>query len=260
MSEFPPADQRWETLPPKVWVVLPAFNEAANLPPLFEQLHQTWRLLPHAFEVIVVDDGSADETAQVVADWQAQLDIDLHRHERNQGLGPTIRDGLRQAANRAEPRDVIITMDADNSHKPGLIPAMLDHLAQGAELVIASRYQPGALIRGVPTRRIWTSNVASWLFRLLFPIPGVKDYTCGYRAYRAELLQRAFERYGESFVDQEGFQCMVDILLKLHRLDPLVREVPMILRYDLKEGPSKMNVSKTIGATLRLMLQRRLEE
>ncbi len=134
------------------------------------------------------------------------------------------------------------------------------HLAQGAELVIASRYQPGALIRGVPTRRIWTSNVASWLFRLLFPIPGVKDYTCGYRAYRAELLQRAFERYGESFVDQEGFQCMVDILLKLHRLDPLVREVPMILRYDLKEGPSKMNVSKTIGATLRLMLQRRLEE
>jgi len=253
------AEKPWPTEPPKVWVVLPAFNEQDNLWPLLEQLDQTRQLLSGEMEVVIVDDGSSDGTADVATHASKHLPVTLLRHEQNMGLGPTIRDGLRHAAQHASPRDAIISMDADNSHKPGLIPSMLDHLGQGAELVIASRYQPGALIRGVPRVRIWTSNVASWLFRLIFPIPGVRDYTCGYRAYRAELLQRAFDQYGESFVDQDGFQCMVDILLKLARLDPPVREVPMILRYDLKEGPSKMNVSKTIGATIRLMVHRRIE-
>lgn len=254
------ASRPWPIEPLKVWIVLPAYNEADNLWPLFEQVDQTMRLLPHPSEVIVVDDGSADRTAEIATAASQHLHVTLLRHEQNLGLGPTIRDGLRYAAQHADARDAVVTMDADNSHKPGAIPAMLDHLSQGAELVIASRYQHGSLIRGVPRFRIWTSNVAGWLFRLTFPIPGVRDYTCGFRAYRADLLQRGFDRYGDAFIDQEGFQCMVDILLKLAKLDPLVREVPMILRYDLKEGPSKMNVSKTIGQTLRLMLDRRLEK
>ena len=96
------------------------------------------------------------------------------------------------------------------------------------------------------------------LFQLFFPTRGIRDYTCGYRAYRASVLTEAFRRYGDDFVNQEGFQCMVDILIKLRRMDLIFREVPLILRYDLKGGASKMNVARTVRRTLELMAQRRL--
>jgi dolichol-phosphate mannosyltransferase len=107
------------------------------------------------------------------------------------------------------------------------------------------------------SRRFWSFS-ASIVFRVLFPTPGVRDYTCGYRAYRVEALRAAVERYGLQFVDQDGFQCMVDILLKLRRLDLVFGEVPIILRYDQKEGGTKMRVGETARNTLRLAFRTRL--
>jgi len=149
-------------------------------------------------------------------------------------------------------------MDADNTHSPGLIRAMTRRIHEGADVVIASRFRPGADVAGVPLHRRLLSRWASWLFMAFFPIHGVRDYTCGFRAYRGPVLRDAFERYGEEFIDQDGFQCMVDILLKLRRLDVIFAEVPMILRYDRKSGASKMNVLRTTTGTLWLMARRRL--
>ena len=83
------------------------------------------------------------------------LDIPIHimRHEKNQGLGATIRDGLRTAALLCSPHDVIVAMDADNTHTPGLIRSMVRLIREGSDVVIASRYQPGSYIRGVPFHR-----------------------------------------------------------------------------------------------------------
>ena len=69
-------------------------------------------------------------------------------------------------------------------------------------------------------------------------------------------MREAFEKYGSAFVDQEGFQCTVDILLKLRDMNVIVREVPIILRYDLKEGTSKMKILRTTLNTLTLMVRR----
>ena len=113
-------------------------------------------------------------------------------------------------------------------------------------------------LRGVPWHRNALSLGASVLFRALFPTRGVRDYTSGYRAYRGQVLRDAFARYGDAFVDQEGFQCMVDILLKLREMDVIFNEVPLILRYDNKEGASKMNVWRTTRNTLGLLARRRL--
>jgi dolichol-phosphate mannosyltransferase len=71
-------------------------------------------------------------------------------------------------------------------------------------------------------------------------------------------LKQAFATYGRGFVAQSGFSCMVDILLKLRKLDAIMSEVPLILRYDLREGVSKMLVLRTIRDTLLLMITRRL--
>ncbi len=173
----------------------------------------------------------------------------------NQGLGPTLRDGLRQAALAARPGDVIVTMDADDTHNPGLIPPMLQKIREGFDVVIASRCRPGSRIMGLNPARRLMSIVAGWIFRILHPTKGVRDYTCGFRAYRAELIQTAFSHYGEGFVDKQGcLHCMVDASLKLRRLQPrpLMFEVPFVLRYDRKGGASKMKIIKTIFQTLRV--------
>jgi dolichol-phosphate mannosyltransferase len=238
-------------------VVLPAYNEEENIGKLLERLDVTMRECGLRYEVVVVDDGSKDGTAALVESYARKLPVRLERHAKNQGLGATIRDGLRLAAMASSPDDVVIALDADNSHGPGLMPAMLQLIREGNDVVIASRFQPGAYVRGVSTFRVWMSIGASMLFRTILPIRGVRDYTCGYRAYRAEILQQAFLRFGNGFIDRDGFECMVDILLKLRALNPIIREVPLILRYDQKGGESKMNVKRTIFRTLNLLLIRR---
>jgi dolichol-phosphate mannosyltransferase len=241
-----------------VWVVLPAYNEARTLPGLLDAIDESMFEAGLVYRVIVVDDGSDDGTSEVVEEAAQRLPLVLERHPRNLGLGMTLRDGLLAAARLADPKDLVVTMDADSSHSPELILRMVRLAREGHDVVIASRYRPGSRVRGVPLLRRVLSYWGSWLLRAVFPTPGVRDYTCGYRAYRAALLQRVIETEGEAFFDQEGFQCMVDILLKLRRNPDLIfGEVPFVLRYDLKEGASKMNVSRTLRNTLVLILRRR---
>jgi dolichol-phosphate mannosyltransferase len=242
--------------PARILVVLPAYNEEANIASLLRRIFEALTDECMGFSVIVVDDGSSDRTSEILEETRREMPVIVQHHERNQGLGATLRDGLRQAAALASPRDIIVTMDADESHTPGLMLRMVRMIREGHDVVIASRYRPGARICGLSLQRRTISRVASWLMRLLFPIPGVTDYTCGYRAYRAEALQQAYQTYGESLVDQDGFQCMVDVLLKLRRLPLIFGEVPMILRYDLKRGSSKMRLMQTSWNTLQLLWKR----
>ncbi|MCX8072053.1 MAG: glycosyltransferase family 2 protein [Candidatus Binatia bacterium] len=242
----------------KVILALPAYNEEPNLPVLLEAVRDA--LEPHSvpYEVVVVDDGSTDATADIARRYAEEMPLVLVQHEKNQGLGATLRDGLKAAVARASERDVVVTMDADATHPPGLILRMLQLIEEGFDVVIASRFQPGARVLGVSAMRRLMTRIASLLLRTLFPM-GVRDFTCGYRAYRATALTAAFHRYGDAFIDQAGFQCMLDVLLKLRRFDLVMGEVPMVLRYDRKGGASKMKVWRTAWASLRLILRRRLE-
>jgi dolichol-phosphate mannosyltransferase len=240
----------------KTWIVLPAFNEEKDLPALLGRIAIVAAESALQCEILVVDDGSTDRTAAIVSEWAAEHKVRLQRHETNLGLGATLRDGVQWACDLAADGDVIITLDADNSHTPELIVRMLRHIREGHDVVIASRFRRESRVKGVPLNRRILSVLAAFLFRVVFPIRGVRDYTCGYRAYKAELLKDATQ--DPAFFDQDGFQVMVDILLKLRRSEDIIfGEVPLILRYDHKEGASKMNVGLTIKQSLVLIFQRR---
>jgi dolichol-phosphate mannosyltransferase len=170
----------------------------------------------------------------------------LINHDGNKGLGVAMRTGLSAAAALSGPADAVVTMDADNTHDPALIPAMRRELKAGNDLVIASRYQQGGQEIGLSASRHVFSKGASLLLRLFFPIKGARDYTCGYRMYSGDLLERAVASYGDRLVEERGFTCMAEILIKMARLGARVSEVPLVLRYDLKAGASKMNVWRTI--------------
>lgn len=246
---------------PTVRVALPAYNEGEALLPLLESLHATLSAAGLRHEIVVVDDGSKDNTAQIASQASFSMPVRLVKHEVNQGLAGALRTGLVDAVEHAAPGDVIITMDSDNTHPAGLIPRMLGLIAEGHDVVIASRFQHGARVIGVPWDRVLLSIAARWVFKIMLPIPGVRDYTCGYRAYRVAPLAAAIEHFGDDFVSEKGFSCMVDVLLKLRRLrvngSPIVMgEAPMILRYDQKGGASKMRVLKTVRETLSLVFRR----
>lgn len=240
-------------------IVLPAYNEESSITLLIEHIRKIARKrLPEGVKIIVVDDGSTDNTTACIQAL-ASSDLVLVQHPNNRGLGEAIKTGLLYALNLSPEVEVIVTMDSDNTHTPGLLMRMIMALDEGSDVVVASRYRPGARTIGLSWHRWLLSLGMSWMFRLLLPIPGVHDYSCGYRAYRAELLRLAFQKWDNQFISQSGFSCMVDILLKLNHLKAIITEVPMILHYDYKQGKSKMNVRKTIFETLALAWREKLD-
>ena len=242
----------------RVWIVLPAYNEAANLLALlggFQEIaDEAYRL---DIRVLVVDDGSTDDTAGVALSVQRSFPVEVIRNETNHGLAETFMRGITEAARRASASDVVVCMDADNSHVPGQILRMIREIQEGRDVVIASRYRPGSAVKGVPWSRRMLSRGMSVLFRIVFPIEGVRDYSCGYRAYRAGFLQRALPLPEDRLFAADGFACMVGILLHLAREDAVFGEVPLVLRYDQKVGSSKMNVGRTVVRTLAVLIRER---
>jgi dolichol-phosphate mannosyltransferase len=234
-----------------VWAVLPAFNEAAGLPALIEAFGDV--RAPYA--IIVVDDGSADGTAAAARRLESHFPITVLVHERNRGLAAAMRTGLEYACRQAAPDDVIVTMDADNTHRPAQIASMVGAIEAGADVVIASRYAPGATQSGVPAHRQLLSAGIGWMLRIRFGLPGVRDYSCGYRAYRASLLRRAIDAYGSRLIESAGFVVMSELLVKLSPFAPRIAEIPLDLRYDQKAGASKMPTGRTIAGYLQLILQ-----
>jgi dolichol-phosphate mannosyltransferase len=238
-------------------VVLPIYNEGMNLIPLFEAISATFQQNNLSYRVIAVDDGSRDESSVTLEELEVKYPIQIITHSINRGLGETIRDGFELAARLAFPGDIIIRFDADCTHEPKYIPSLIDAIQNGADVAIASRFAPGGGQEGLNTHRRWISQMANVFFRICFPISRIKEYTCGYRAYRASLIQDAISFYGGNFIQLRGlgFCCTVEKLLKLQLLGAKFVEVPFVLRYDFKQSASKMafNVT-TIGYILMVLL------
>ena len=241
----------------KLWIVLPAYNEEKALPHLIDALVEDLTEEKRKFEILIVNDGSQDRTGEVATTYSGKAPVRVFNNGCNKGLAETLRFGLLEAIKLAADDDIIITMDADNTHPAGLLLRMVRLIREGNDVVIASRYRNGSYVKGLSLYRRFLSYVASWLCQILFPIRGVRDYTCGYRAYRVTALAQLMSRYGKDFISEKGFSCMLDILLRLREQELIFTEVPLILRYDLKPGLSKMNVSRTIKETLSLMVRRR---
>lgn len=239
-----------------IFIVLPAYNEEMTIQPLLEAIRENMEESQLPYKVIVVNDGSTDNTLEVVRQASLFGHVMIIEHQKNMGLAEALKTGLLKAVNEARNKDIIVTMDSDNTHMPGLIIRMMRMIREGHDVVIASRYQKGSRIVGVPFFRRVLSFCAGIIFRILFHMKGVKDYTTGYRAYRYEVIKKMFDSYGDNFISQSGFSCMADILLKMRNYPFVIGEVPIVLRYDQKSGTSKMKVVKTISETLGLIVKR----
>ena len=152
--------------------------------------------------------------------------------------------------------DIIIRMDCDDTHEPIFIIDLIKKINEGYDVVIASRFQKGGGQQGVSAYRKFISYGANLFMKLFFPIKGVRDYSCGYRAYSAKIIKKAIKNYGNYFIQLKGlgFTCTLEKLIKLKLINARFSEIPFVLRYDKKQGDSKMITSLTTFGYFSLVL------
>ncbi|MCW2633537.1 MAG: dolichol-phosphate mannosyltransferase [Pseudonocardia sp.] len=214
-----------------VQVVIPTYNERENLEAIVARLHA---VLPDA-EVLVVDDSSPDGTGRL-ADGMAAADDRirvLHRSDKD-GLGAAYLAGF--AAALRGPAEVIVEMDADGSHAPEDLPAMLTAL-QDADIVLGSRYVRGGQVVNWPLQRRLLSQGGNLYSRLALGV-GIRDLTGGYRAFHRSVL----EELDLADVSSQGYCFQVDLAWRAVQAGFRVHEVPITFT-ERERGESKMNSS-----------------
>jgi dolichol-phosphate mannosyltransferase len=227
------------------WLVLPTYDEAENIEPFVEAVRAK---LPDMARILIVDDDSPDGTGQI-ADRLAELheNVSVLHRPRKEGLGPAYIAGFRRAL--AEGAGLVLEMDSDFSHDPAYIPRLLE-AAQGADLVLGSRYVPGGGVRDWGPLRRAISRGGSTYARLVLGLD-VHDLTGGFKCFRREVL----EAIDLDSVQARGYAFQVELTYQAIRRGFKVVEVPIVFR-DRQAGSSKMDGSIVVEAAWKVPMLR----
>lgn len=239
-----------------IWIFLPAYNEQESLPKLLPKIDTLLKQNQQSYHIVVVDDGSTDRTPELLQEYTQTLPLSVITHTLNRGLGETERDGFEYIASQCQPDDLIVRMDCDDTHEPEYIFTLQQKINEGYDVVNTSRFQPGGGQIGVSRYRAFISRAANLFMRFIFHIPGTWDYSCGFRAYKANVIQDAISIFGNNFIQLRGlgFTSTLEMIVKLHLLGCRFAEVPFVLRYDQKDSSSKMVTSITTLGYLTMAL------
>ena len=210
-------------------VIIPTYNERANIPVLVAGLMQHEQV-----RVLVVDDNSPDGTGALAEElgrtYSGRVSV-LHRTT-NRGFGRSYIDGMKQAL--GEDVDVICQMDADLSHDPAQLPGLIAAIG-AADMVIGSRYVPGGTIVNWPFKRHVLSRFANTYIRTVTRV-SAHDCTSGYRCWKKSAL--ASLPLDAFFSD--GYSFLVEMLFVAHRRGCRIAEVPITF-VERREGESKVS-------------------
>ncbi len=210
-------------------IVIPTYNEVDNIPALFEGL------APVGAQIIIVDDGSTDGTAEAAMAAGAKV---IQRGSKL-GLASAYVRGMTEAINLG--LDPIVQMDADLSHQPSDVPRLLEGLGQ-AELVLGSRWVDGGGIENWDAGRLWLSRFGSGYARTLLSLP-FQDLTGGFKAWRAATLAAI----DLPSIRSEGYAFQVETTFRAHRQGATIHELPIVFA-DRLSGQSKMSWNIAIEA------------
>jgi dolichol-phosphate mannosyltransferase len=231
-----------------IHLLLPAYNEEANIAERIGGIAETMREtgIDH-FRILVVDDGSTDRTAAILAEEKARQPemVDFISHDCNRGPGAAFGTGFEALLARVGDQDIVITMDADNTHNVKTLRMLINKLGDGYEVVVASGWADGGMMIGIPFLRWVFTFGCNRLYRLLFPIRGVTCYTGFFRGFRAGALREVRNRYG-NVVSCTGFAAMAELLVRCRSIPLFCAEVPFLMRFDQRKGVSNIRILRTI--------------
>jgi len=221
----------------RVLTIIPTYNELESLPKTLGRL----RAAVPASDVLVVDDNSPDGTGQL-ADSIAAADNQVHVLHRKgkEGLGAAYIAGFRWGLDAGY--DVLVGMDADGSHQPEQLPALLEAVDQGADLAVGSRWVKGGSVGSWPLYRQAISRTGSTYARIMLGLK-IKDVTGGYRAFRRTTL----EKLNLDQVDSVGYGFQVDLAWRVAKMGLNIVERPITF-VERELGASKMSGNIVVEA------------
>jgi dolichyl-phosphate beta-glucosyltransferase len=201
---------------PELSIIIPAYNEEALIVNTLEGLTTYLSARPETYEIIVVDDGSQDQTSSCIQDWQKNNRVDLHLliNEKNMGKGFSIRRGVMESRGT-----FIIFIDADLPYELYAIDDFLHALQSGYDLAIGSRVLPGSQVNGVPTLRYISGQIFSWMVQAVL-FQGLPDTQCGFKSFRSGAAGEIFRR-----LTIEGFGFDVEMLFVARKLKLAIQPV-----------------------------------
>ncbi len=230
---------------PDPWLVLPTYNEAANIEAFVAAARAK---LPGTAQVLIVDDSSPDGTGEIAARLAGRYqNVSVLHRPVKEGLGPAYIAGFRHAL--AGGAGLVLEMDSDFSHDPAYLPRLLE-AADRADLVLGSRYVPGGGVSDWGPLRRAISRGGSSYARLVLGV-GVQDLTGGFKCFRREVL----EAIDFDSVGARGYAFQVEMTYRAIRAGFRVVEVPIVFR-DRRAGSSKMDRSIVAEAIWRVPLLR----
>ncbi|MDR5684134.1 MAG: glycosyltransferase family 2 protein [Armatimonadota bacterium] len=195
----------------KVLIVMPLYNEEATLR---DVLRAVRRYAPEGADILVVDDGSTDQSPEILREFP---DVHVIRHGENRGYGASLIDGFRYAIERGY--DVVVTIDCDEQHEPYLIPDLLSAL-DGVDIASGSRYLPGSS-RGqeTPPDRLQINREITDRINILTGY-AITDAFCGFKAYRIEALRKMQ-------LDEPSYGMPLQVWVQAAHHGLRVREIPI---------------------------------
>lgn len=219
----------------RVWVVVPTYNEAANIGRIIAGVRSALTTAAlGGFRILVVDDGSPDGTGAIVrAAAAAHCDVELLQRTRKDRLGAAYAAGFEHAL--LARADLVVQMDADLSHDPEDLPRLLAIAREGADLVLGSRYVAGGRVEDWGLLRRLVSRGGCWYARHVLGVP-VRDLTSGYKCWHADALRAIDFRS----VRSHGYAFQVELTYRSLGAGLRVVEMPIVFR-DRRAGRSKMN-------------------
>lgn len=234
-------------------VVIPTYNERRNLPRLIEALENVLASAGSGQRILIVDDDSPDGTGNLAEELGRQHgNISVLHRKTKKGIGSAYKDGFRYVLERFDP-DVVVQMDADNSHDPKYIPEMVKMIEEGNHLVIGSRRVGSGSVVGWGYYRKSVSSVANMIVRMTCGLD-VRDTTSGYRAYSAGCLRQI----DLGSIRSDGYAFQIEMLAAVKRTGHRICEIPITF-VDRREGRSKLSPGEMfefLGACARMMFGR----
>jgi dolichol-phosphate mannosyltransferase len=239
-----------------LFVLVPVLNEIGNIARLMNSLKALSVELKdqHDVEVILIDDGSRDGTgdlAQRLAKESSQK-LSVLRHEVNQGPGKAFATGFQYLTPLLGENDIVLTIEGDNTSRIELVKQMLTRLQEGFDVIFASPYMYGGGIINTSAYRIFLSSMANLFVKELLGLQGILTVSSFFRLYRSSALIKMQNIYGTKIIERRGFECMVEMVMKMVNLGITISEVPLVLDTKARVGRSRMNVMKTIVGYLGL--------
>ncbi len=226
-----------------IYVCIPSFNEGPTIGVLLWKIRKVFEEFPREYQLLVADDGSTDQSADILEPYTKVLPLTVVRHAVRQGYARSVEELLTLALARSDrpKRDSAIVMQGDFSNGPEFLPDFVRRLDSGADMVVGEATLSGEPSRGRRMVRRW----APMLLRRAVRVPGVNDTVSGFLAFRLMTLKNAVRQPGTALLTSEGWAANAELIGRAAQHARRIETVPVVERHDLRPRESRIQPWET---------------